>query len=36
MDLEEDEVVKLASLGNDFGSRDTIDTLKKSLVIRNK
>ncbi|KAL8495139.1 hypothetical protein ACS0TY_019346 [Phlomoides rotata] len=36
VDLEEDEVLKLASFGNDFGSRDTIDTLKKSLVIRNK
>ncbi|KAL7158813.1 hypothetical protein ABFS83_02G168000 [Erythranthe nasuta] len=36
LDLEEDEVVKLASLGNDAGSRETVDVLKKSLVIRNK
>ncbi|KAI3444491.1 hypothetical protein Pfo_001156 [Paulownia fortunei] len=36
LDLEEDEVMKLASLGNDVGSRETIDVLRKSLVIRNK
>ncbi|KAK4354032.1 hypothetical protein RND71_026226 [Anisodus tanguticus] len=34
--LEEEEVLKLASLGNDVNSRETIDVLKKSLVIRNK
>ncbi|XP_059318196.1 uncharacterized protein LOC132068575 [Lycium ferocissimum] len=34
--LEEEEVLKLASLGNDVNSKDTIDVLKKSLVIRNK
>ncbi|KAK4418569.1 hypothetical protein Salat_2269700 [Sesamum alatum] len=36
LDLEEDEVMKLASLGNDVGSRETVDVLRKSLVIRNK
>ena len=34
--LEEDEIVKLASLGNDSNSQDAIDVLKKSLFIRNK
>ncbi|KAK4411442.1 hypothetical protein Sango_0217200 [Sesamum angolense] len=36
LDLEDDEVMKLASLGNDVGSRETVDVLRKSLVIRNK
>ncbi|KAK6162267.1 hypothetical protein DH2020_002108 [Rehmannia glutinosa] len=36
LNLEEDEVMKLASLGNDVGSRETVDVLRKSLVIRNK
>ncbi|KAG8391879.1 hypothetical protein BUALT_Bualt01G0232800 [Buddleja alternifolia] len=36
LNLEEDEVMKLASLGNDAGSRETVDVLRKSLVIRNK
>ncbi|KAL0397942.1 UNVERIFIED_CONTAM: hypothetical protein Scaly_0242600 [Sesamum calycinum] len=36
LDLEDDEVMKLASLGNDAGSRETVDVLRKSLVIRNK
>ncbi|XP_051129215.1 uncharacterized protein LOC127250068 [Andrographis paniculata] len=36
LDLEEDEIVKLASLGNEIGSRESIDVLRKSLVIRNK
>ncbi|GMH00475.1 hypothetical protein Nepgr_002314 [Nepenthes gracilis] len=34
--LEEDEVLKLASLGNEGNSQDAFDVLKKSLVIRNK
>ncbi|KAA8516097.1 hypothetical protein F0562_019276 [Nyssa sinensis] len=34
--LEEEEVLKLASLGNEANNKDTIDILKKSLVIRNK
>ncbi|GAB4861673.1 hypothetical protein Ancab_036926 [Ancistrocladus abbreviatus] len=34
--LEEDEILKLASLGNEANSKDAIDVLKKSLVIRNK
>ncbi|EPS64108.1 hypothetical protein M569_10675 [Genlisea aurea] len=34
--LEEDEVMKLASLGNEVGSSETVDVLRKSLVLRNK
>ncbi|KAL6496813.1 hypothetical protein OROHE_027295 [Orobanche hederae] len=36
LDLEEDEVMKLASLGNGVGSKETVDVLRKSLIIRNK
>ncbi|GAB2271754.1 hypothetical protein Dimus_006584 [Dionaea muscipula] len=34
--LEEDDIIKLASLGNEATSQDAIDVLKKSLVVRNK
>lgn len=34
--LDEEEVLKLASLGDGVNSKETIDVLKKSLVIRNK
>lgn len=34
--LEEEEVLKHASLRDDVNSKETIDVLKKSLVIRNK
>ncbi|GER57418.1 RING/U-box superfamily protein [Striga asiatica] len=34
VDLEEDQVLKLASLGNDSGSKETVDVLRKSLLIR--
>ncbi|KAK9749450.1 hypothetical protein RND81_02G126600 [Saponaria officinalis] len=34
--LEEEEIVKLASVGSDGNIQDAIDVLKKSLVIRNK
>ncbi|KAJ8529230.1 hypothetical protein K7X08_036065 [Anisodus acutangulus] len=36
VNLGESEVLKLASLGNEANSKETIDVLKKSLVIRNK
>nr|XP_025887819.1 E3 ubiquitin-protein ligase TRAIP isoform X4 [Solanum lycopersicum] len=36
VNLGEEEVLKLASLGNQANSKETIDVLKKSLVIRNK
>lgn len=36
LSLEEDDVLKFASLGNDGNIKETIDVLKKSLVIRNK
>ncbi|KAI4303386.1 hypothetical protein MLD38_039026 [Melastoma candidum] len=36
LDLEEDEILKLSCLGNESNSKDTIDVLRKSLVIRNK
>ncbi|XP_060218528.1 uncharacterized protein LOC132645528 [Lycium barbarum] len=36
VNLGEAEVLKLASLGNEANSKETIDVLKKSLVIRNK
>ncbi|CAN4111530.1 unnamed protein product [Withania somnifera] len=35
-DLGDEEVLKLASLGNQANSKETIDVLKKSLVLRNK
>ncbi|CAO2835563.1 unnamed protein product [Amaranthus hypochondriacus] len=34
--LEEEEIVKLATVGNENNNQDAIDVLKKSLVIRNK
>ncbi|MCL7042113.1 hypothetical protein MKW94_000936 [Papaver nudicaule] len=34
--LEEDEILKLASFGNGDNNKETIDVLKKSLVLRNK
>ncbi|KAL9672556.1 hypothetical protein QQ045_028807 [Rhodiola kirilowii] len=36
LDLKEDEALKLASLGNGGNLKDTVDILKKSLVIRNQ
>ncbi|CAA7017399.1 unnamed protein product [Microthlaspi erraticum] len=36
LSLEEDDVLKLALLGNTAKTKDTIDTLVKSLVIRNR
>ncbi|XP_010261367.1 PREDICTED: uncharacterized protein LOC104600221 [Nelumbo nucifera] len=36
VNLEEEEVLKLASFGNGTNTKDTIDVLKKSLVLRNK
>ncbi|XP_061349802.1 uncharacterized protein LOC133295040 [Gastrolobium bilobum] len=36
LDLDEEEVLKLATLGNGANSKDTIDTLKRSLVLRNR
>lgn len=36
LDLDEEEVLKLASLGKETNNKETIDVLKKSLVIRNK
>ncbi|KAL9270565.1 hypothetical protein AKJ16_DCAP19377, partial [Drosera capensis] len=33
--LGEDDILKLASLGNEASSQDVVDVLKKSLVIRN-
>uniref|UniRef100_A0A803NXC8 RING-type domain-containing protein n=1 Tax=Cannabis sativa TaxID=3483 RepID=A0A803NXC8_CANSA len=36
LDLDEDEVQKLASFGNGGNSQDTIDILRRSLVMRNK
>ncbi|KAK7274305.1 hypothetical protein RIF29_15388 [Crotalaria pallida] len=36
LDLREEDVLKLATLGNGANSKDTIDTLKKSLVLRNR
>ncbi|XP_010422787.1 PREDICTED: E3 ubiquitin-protein ligase TRAIP-like [Camelina sativa] len=36
LSLEEDDVLKLAMLGNNAKTKDTIDTLVKSLVIRNR
>ncbi|KOM57267.1 hypothetical protein LR48_Vigan11g029900 [Vigna angularis] len=36
LDLDEEEVLKLATFGNGANSKDTIDTLKRSLVMRNR
>lgn len=36
LNLDEDEVLKFAILGNGVNNKDTIDVLRKSLVIRNK
>ncbi|OVA16954.1 zinc finger protein [Macleaya cordata] len=36
LNLEEEEVLKLASFGHGTNNKDTIDVLKKSLVLRNK
>ncbi|KDP28563.1 hypothetical protein JCGZ_14334 [Jatropha curcas] len=36
LNLEEDEISKLASFGNEANCKDTIDVLRKSLIIRNK
>nr|GMC80006.1 43kDa postsynaptic protein [Ipomoea batatas] len=36
LNLEEEDVLKFASLGNEANSKETIDVLKRSLVIRNK
>ncbi|KAK4802749.1 hypothetical protein SAY86_000952 [Trapa natans] len=36
LELGEDEALKLASLGNESNTKETIDILRKSLVIRNK
>ncbi|XP_043715562.1 uncharacterized protein LOC122663956 isoform X2 [Telopea speciosissima] len=36
LNLGEEDVVKLASFGHEANSKDTIDILKKSLVLRNK
>ncbi|KAK0580383.1 hypothetical protein LWI29_001232 [Acer saccharum] len=36
LNLEEDDILKFASLGNEANNKDTIDILRKSLVIRNR
>ncbi|EEF50586.1 protein binding protein, putative [Ricinus communis] len=36
LNLEEDEILKFASFGNEASNTDTIDVLRKSLVVRNK
>ncbi|KAK9143859.1 hypothetical protein Syun_013259 [Stephania yunnanensis] len=36
LNLDGEEVVKLASFGHETNSKDTVDILKKSLVLRNK
>ncbi|KAJ0112882.1 hypothetical protein Patl1_00506 [Pistacia atlantica] len=36
LNLDENEVLKFASLGNGANNKDTIDVLRKSLVIRNR
>ncbi|KAK9103738.1 hypothetical protein Sjap_020992 [Stephania japonica] len=36
LNLDEEEVVKLASFGHEINSKETVDILKKSLVLRNK
>lgn len=36
LDLDEDEVLKLTSFGNGANSQDTVDILRRSLVMRNR
>lgn len=36
LDLDEEKVLKLASFGNGANNKDTIDILRKSLVMRNR
>ncbi|VFQ76418.1 unnamed protein product [Cuscuta campestris] len=36
LNLEEEDILKLATLGNEPNSKQTVDVLKRSLVIRNK
>ncbi|WCJ22708.1 RING/U-box superfamily protein [Euphorbia peplus] len=36
LNLEEDDILKLASFGNEDSYKNTIDILRKSLVVRNK
>ncbi|XP_038683261.1 uncharacterized protein LOC119983643 [Tripterygium wilfordii] len=36
LNLEEDDILKFASLGNEANHKDTVDVLRKSLVVRNK
>jgi hypothetical protein len=36
MNLQEDEILKLASLGNHGNLENAVDVLKRSLAIRNK
>ncbi|XP_057981377.1 uncharacterized protein LOC131166808 [Malania oleifera] len=36
LNLEEEDVLKLASFGNEGNNKDKVDVLKRSLVIRNK
>ncbi|KAG5068697.1 hypothetical protein JHK85_001074 [Glycine max] len=36
LDIDEEEVLKLATLGNGANSKDTIDTLKRCMVMRNR
>nr|GEW50784.1 RING/U-box superfamily protein [Tanacetum cinerariifolium] len=36
LNLDEDEIVKLASLGTEAHSKESVDILKRSLVVRNK
>ncbi|KAI4355143.1 hypothetical protein L6164_003943 [Bauhinia variegata] len=36
LDLDEEDIMKYASLGNGANSKDMIDTLRKSLVLRNR
>lgn len=36
MDLDEEEILKLSSLGSGADNKDTIDILRKSLVLRNR
>lgn len=36
LDLDEEEVLKFASFGNGANHQDTIDVLRRSLVMRNR
>lgn len=36
VDLDEEEILKLSSLGSGADNKDTIDILRKSLVLRNR